>query len=409
MIPRRAAVIGAGPAGLMAAHELAKAGVHVSVYERMASPARKFLMAGRGGLNLTHSEPLVDFLHRYGSRREDLRGLIEAFSPDDLQRWCRELEISLFTGSSGRVFPAGLKASPLLRAWLRELNRLGVEFYMRHRFAGWDGAGRVRILRDDGGELLLQGGALVLALGGASWPKLGSDGGWVEMLRARGIDVTALAPANCGFDVQWSALMREKHAGAPLKNIRVSFAGHAQLGECVITRNGLEGGVIYALSSHVRDAIARDSRAEISVDLRPGVEAGALAESLARQKGKDTLANRLRKAAGLSGAAAAVLRESGALSQEPLALARAIKDCRITVLRAASIEKAISSAGGVRFEELDAHLMMKKMPGVFCAGEMLDWEAPTGGYLLQACFASGRAAGIGAARWLAVQGDASLR
>ncbi len=407
----RAIVVGGGPAGLMAAEVLVAGGASVTVYDRMPSLSRKFLLAGRGGLNLTHSEPLDAFISRYGAAAAPLRPAIEAFSPQDLRDWAGELGEDTFVGSSGRVFPKGFKASPLLRAWLRRLGASGVEVRLRHRFVGFesarpDGSHALRFETADGESVLAQADVVVLALGGASWPRLGSDGGWTDALRALGVEIAPLRPANCGFDVAWSSHMA-KVAGAPLKNIAVTFDGKRVRGEAIVTASGLEGGAIYALSGALRDAVQAKGSALIHVDLRPDVDAGALAQRL-EVRGSQSLANVLRKAAGLSPAAAGLLREAGALPADAKALAARIKAAPVRLSGVRPIARAISSAGGVPFAELDACFMLKRAPGVFVAGEMLDWEAPTGGYLLQGCFATGFTAGKGALALLSKLSDSQI-
>jgi len=400
-------IVGGGPAGLMAAEVAARGGARVAVYDRMPTLGRKFLMAGRGGLNLTHSEALPQFLARYGAAMPHLRAAIEAFSPAQAREWCEALGQPTFIGTSGRVFPKAMKASPLLRAWLRELDALGVAFHLRHRFTGWD-AGRLTF-DTPRGSTSVPADATVLALGGASWPKLGSDGEWSGWLSAAGVPVTLLRPANCGFLVAWSERFRAGNEGAPLKRIALSFEGRTVRGECVITATGLEGGAIYALSAPLRDAIERDGEATLSIDLRPDVPESALAEMLAVPRGRQSLSTFLRKRAGLLPVAVALLHEAALARGAPLAgfaaadLAAFIKRTPVRLTGTAPVEKAISTAGGVAFGALDAHYMLRGMPGVFIAGEMLDWEAPTGGYLLQACLATGAAAGDGALRWLARQ------
>ncbi len=383
------AVIGGGPAGLMASEVLAAAGQAVTIYDRMPSLGRKFLLAGRGGLNLTHSEPLEHFLPRYGPAQASLAPAIQAFTPEALRAWCAGLGQETFVGSSGRVFPRAFKTSPLLRAWLRRLDAAGVQVRTGHRWAGWDGdalrfetaAGLVRVEAD----------ATILALGGASWPRLGSDGGWAPVLAAAGVKVAPLQAANAGFLVAWTVHMR-RFAGEPLKRIAATFGGVSVRGEAVITEDGIEGGVIYALSRALRDAIARDGTATVVLDLRPDLDAGSVA---ARLGGAGiSMANALRRV-GLSPAAASLVREIP--SAAPLADRIKALPLRLTGIK--PIDRAISTAGGVRFDALDG-LMLRARPGVFVAGEMLDWEAPTGGYLLQACFASGRAAGAAVVDWL---------
>jgi uncharacterized flavoprotein (TIGR03862 family) len=400
-----AAIIGAGPAGLMAAETLARAGVAVTVFDAMPSAGRKFLMAGRGGLNLTHSEPLDLFLKRYREVEPNLVAAIEAFPPEHLRAWCEALGQPTFVGSSGRIFPKTLKASPLLRAWLRRLDSLGVSFSMRHRLAGWDDNGRLLFQMPEG-ENAVEAGATVLALGGASWPRLGSNGGWVETLSARGMNVSPLKPANCGFIVKWSDIFRERFEGAPLKGIELSFGGRSVRGEAIITRDGIEGGAVYALSAELREAITGSGAATLHIALRPDISSDALITRLSAPRGKQTFSNWLRKAAALSPVAIGLLQEIAVASSVSLAslpaekLAELINAVPVQLTGIASIARAISSAGGIAFDELDAGFMLRRLPGIFVAGEMLDWEAPTGGYLLQACFATGAAAGEGALKWL---------
>jgi len=388
----------------MAAEVLAHAGAAVTVYDQMTSLGRKFLLAGRGGLNLTHSEDLATFLTRYGEADPLLRGAIEAFPPQALRAWADSLGQSTFVGSSGRVFPTALKTSPLLRTWLLRLGNLGVAVRLRHRWTGWDEDGRLRFMTPEG-EQFVTAAAMVLALGGASWPKLGSDGGWATLLRERGVTVTPLRPSNCGFMAAWSEVFR-RFEGAPLKRIAISFAGRSVRGEAVVTRDGLEGGVIYALSAPLRDAIERDGFAVIAIDLLPDVNASKLAERLSGPRGKQSLSNFLRKATHLSPAALSLVRE-GALAQDlslpalnAQKLAALIKAVPVRLVGVQPIATAISTAGGVSFSELDSNFMLRRLPGVFVAGEMLDWDAPTGGYLLQASFATGAATGRGVLAWL---------
>lgn len=396
------AIIGAGPAGLIAAERLAQAGRRVALYERMPSPARKFLLAGRGGLNLTHSEPLDGFLGRYGEARDWLEPAIRAFPPEALRDWADGLGAESFVGSSGRVFPKAMKASPLLRAWLARLAGLGVRLQSGRLWTGWDESGALRFANRDGAVETLRPAATLLALGGASWPRLGSDGGWQAALAEKGVAIAPLRPANAGFSVDWSALMRERFAGVPLKRIALSFAGRRVTGEAMIDANGIEGGAIYALSGPLRETIAHSGHADLAIDLRPDLDEAALAARLARRRAGETLSNHLRKAAGLSPVAIAVLRDAagGPLPTETDDLARLIKTASLRLTGTAPITRAISTAGGIRAEEIDAGFMLKRLPGVFVAGEMLDWEAPTGGYLLQACFATGVAAAEGIGRFL---------
>jgi uncharacterized flavoprotein (TIGR03862 family) len=395
---KTAVVIGAGPAGLSAAECLAQAGVKTHVCERMASPARKFLMAGRGGLNLTHSEDFDRFLARYGEEASRLEPFLRDFGPEQLRDWCAGLGQETFVGSSGRVFPKSLKASPLLRAWLRRLAALEVEFHLRHRFEGFE-QGKAGFACP-GGRKTMEADAVVLALGGASWPRLGSDGAWVEPLGTVGLTSTPLRPANCGFTVAWSQQMIDRFAGRPLKNISLSVNGRTARGECVITRHGLEGGVVYAFSHEVGRLIRVGESPDIRIDLRPDLSVESLAARLARPRQKASVSNFLRKAAHLDPAAVTLLREAGAFPLDPAELAARLKSVPLAVQGVAGLERAISTAGGVTWDALDENLMSRSVPGLFVAGEMLDWTAPTGGYLLTACFATGRAAGLAAARWL---------
>lgn len=400
--PTQAAVIGAGPAGLMAAEVLARAGVGVTVYDGMPSTARKLLLAGRGGLNLTHSEPLDRLLARYGAAEAHLRDAIVRFPPAELRRWCGDLGQATFVGTSGRVFPTTLKASPLLRAWLARLVGSGVVLRMRHRWLGWDAGGSLVFSGPDR-RVTARPDATVLALGGASWPRLGSDGSWVATLRDADIAVAPLAPANCGFTTNWSDVFRDRHEGQPLKRIALAFGGRSVRGEAVITRSGLEGGAVYALSASLREAIAIDGEAVLRIDLRPETAITELGARLAAPRGKQSMSTFLRKAAKLAPAAIGLLHEAtpGQLSEMPPAtLAALVKAVPVRLIGTAGLDRAISTAGGVRFEEIDEGFMLRRKPGVFVAGEMLDWEAPTGGYLLQATLATGVAAGRGASSWL---------
>jgi uncharacterized flavoprotein (TIGR03862 family) len=399
------AVIGAGPAGLMAAEVLTQGDVKVTVYDAMPSAGRRFLMAGRGGLNLTHSEPLPQFLARYREAMPRLAPVIEAFPPSALREWSEVLGQPTFVGSSGRVFPKAFKASPLLRAWLRRLDAAGVQFAFRHRWTGWDEQGRLLFGTPDG-QAAIEARGTVLALGGASWPRLGSDGAWTKLLAAKGVTIAPLRPANSGFTVAWSDIFRDRFEGQPLKGVVLSFETHRVRGEAIVTRTGIEGGAIYALSAELREAVLRDGQARLHVALRPDVGIGNLTEKLSMAKGKQSFSNFLRKAANLSPIGIGLLQESAKISGASLAsmppadLARLINAVPIHLTGVAPIVRAISTAGGISFEELDADFMVRRLPGVFAAGEMLDWEAPTGGYMLQASFATGAAAGRGALNWL---------
>lgn len=474
----RVVVIGAGPAGLMAAETLAQAGHPVDVYDAMPSVARKFLLAGKGGMNITHSEPLPAFIGRYGSRAAQLDPMIRDFDPDTLRAWIEGLGVGTFVGSSGRVFPTDMKAAPLLRAWMQRLRDAGVRFHMRHRWIGWDEDGALRFVvggavaavraaqggagggvgadagagtgaDGDAGagadaragvvasagpdapagairagarpgaaasassgpsanEVGVHAAATVLALGGASWPRLGSDGAWVPLLAATGTTVAPLKPANCGFDIAWTPFFSDKFAGAPLRAITAQVTNlhgitHTRTGECIVTATGIEGGLIYALSAALRDTIATVGSATLTIDLAPGLSFERVLEEIQWPRGSKSMANHLRSRVRIEGVKAGLLREvldAGGFA-DPQRLARTIKALPLTLIAPRPIAEAISTAGGVQFESMDARGMLLARPGVFCAGEMLDWEAPTGGYLLTACFASGRAAGKGVAAWLA--------
>jgi hypothetical protein len=404
-LTKNVAIIGAGPAGLMAAEVLASGGVQVTVYDAMPSAGRKFLMAGRGGLNLTHSEALPEFLKRYREAVPQLTSAISAFPPDRLREWSDALGQPTFVGSSGRVFPKAFKASPLLRAWLRRLDSMGVQFAFRHRWTGWDENNRLLFQTPDG-QRIVDTRTAVLALGGASWPRLGSDGAWAETLAAKGVSISSLRPANCGFTVAWSDIFRDRFEGQPLKGVAWSFGAHTVRGEAIVTRTGIEGGAIYALSAEVREAVINSGQATLSIALRPDLETNDLVARLSAPKAKQSLSNFLRKAAHLSPVGIGLLQEAAIASGVSLpslstsSLAGLINAVPIKLNGVAPIARAISTAGGISFDELDADFMIRRLPGTFAAGEMLDWEAPTGGYLLQASFATGAAAGRNALKWL---------
>jgi len=390
----------------MAAEVLAQGGARVTVYDAMPSAGRKFLMAGRGGLNLTHSEPLPQFLARYREAAPKLKDAIEAFSPDALRAWSVALGEPTFVGSSGRVFPKAFKASPLLRALLRRLDAAGVAFAFRHRWTGWDEHSRL-LFRTTEGQRTIEARATVLALGGASWPRLGSDGGWVDLLAAKGIAVSKLRPANSGFTVAWSDVFRDRFEGQPLKGAALTIGAHTVRGEAMITRSGIEGGAIYALSAELREAVLNLGQARLTIALRPDLDVAALTTRLSGTRGKQSLANFLRKAAQVSPVGIGLMQEAAIASGRPLAsfspadLAQLINGIPVQLTGIAPIDRAISTAGGITFDELDERFMLRRLPGTFAAGEMLDWEAPTGGYLLQASFATGAAAGKGVLAWLA--------
>jgi len=400
----RAAVIGAGPAGLMAAEVLSQAGIEVHVFDAMPSAGRKFLLAGKGGLNLTHSEPFETFVTRYGARGAQLEPWLRAFGPQALRDWAQGLGVQTFIGTSGRVFPADMKAAPLLRSWLQRLRKAGVQFHTRHRFLGWTGDGALR-LGTPQGEQHATADAVVLALGGASWSRLGSDGAWVPLLQARGVAVAPLLPANCGFDVRggWSSYFATRFAGQPFKSVAIRFATFHRQGEFVATATGVEGSLVYAASAPLRDEIALKGSATFELDLLPARSLQQVLAEAAHPRGSRSLASHLKSRLRLDGIKLALLHElvPKADLHEPAKLAGAIKALPITVTATRPIDEAISTAGGVSFEALDDALMLRAAPGVFCAGEMLDWEAPTGGYLLTACMATGRAAGLGALQYLA--------
>ena len=399
----RVAVIGAGPAGLMAAERLSASGCAVTIYDRLPSPARKFLMAGRGGLNLTHSEPFDRFLARYGPTSGTLTAALTAWPPEAMIAWANGLGAATFIGSSGRVFPRAMKASPLLRAWLHRLEAQGVQLVTGHDWQGFGPDGGLRFSTAGGPAISLQPEATILALGGASWPRLGSNGAWASILAADGIAISPLKAANCGLLIAWSDHLASRFAGAPLKRIALTLGQATVRGEGLLTRTGLEGGAAYALSSRVREQVAARGVAHLTLDLRPDLTAGDLTRALSAPRGKQSTATFLRKAVALAPAAIALLREAGPLPTEPSYLAARIKALPLSVTGCAGLERAISTAGGVSFDALDAHLMLRHRPGVFVAGEMLDWDAPTGGYLLQATFATAVLAADGTLRWLAAR------
>lgn len=399
------AVIGGGPAGLMAAEAASEQGAVVDLFERMGSVGRKFLIAGKGGLNLTHSEPFSRFTSRYGERALEVARWLRLFDPEALRDWARRVGVETIVGSSGRVFPSDLKAAPLLRRWVRKLRERGVRFHVQHRFRGWDEAQRLRFETPDG-PVAIDAAVAVLALGGGSWSVLGSDGCWVEALAAVGVDIAPLRPANCGFEVPFSKYFSDRFAGTPIKPAVLSFVSAdgsklRQRGEFVITQHGVEGSLIYALSAPLRDRLAVDGQVEILLDLAPSTSIEDLTRRIARPQGSRSLSEHLRRS-GCSPVVIGLLFEvlGRPLPTDPACLAAAIKSLRLRLTATRPIDEAISTAGGVRFENLDESLMLRQRPGVFCAGEMLDWEAPTGGYLLTACFASGRIAGEAAARYL---------
>jgi len=399
-----AAVIGGGPAGLIAAETLARAGVDVTVYDRMPSVGRRFLLAGHGGLNITHSEERERMLTRYGRSAERIAPMLDVFSPDDLRDWCAGLGEPTFVGSSGRVFPQAFRATPLMRAWLARLNELGVRIATRHRWAGWsDDTGALRFTRADGETVEAAPDVTLFALGGASWPRLGADGGWVELFEERGAAVTPLRAANVGVQVSWTDVFADRFAGTPLKNVGLTVLGRDQTarGDAMLTRTGVEGGPVYAIGAAIRDALDADGECVLHVDLRPDLTVDHLAERLRRRRPKDSASSALRRL-GLDPAAIGLLRESagGALPSEPAVVAELVKAVPVVVTATMPIDRAISTAGGLAWSEVDGSLMLHRLPGTFVAGEMLDWEAPTGGYLLQASFSTGVVAAHGALAWL---------
>ena len=406
---QQVAIIGGGPAGLMAAEVLSSAGVQVNVYDAMPSVGRKLLMAGRSGLNLTHGEDYARFVTRYGERQAELRAMLDDFTPEALRSWVQGLGIDTYVGNSGRVFPVQMKAAPLLRAWLGRLTSAGVTFHLRHRWLGWHTDNRLRFATPEG-EKHIKADAVLLALGGGSWARLGSDGQWLTTLQQAGIDVAPLRPANCGFDVSWSEHFRSRYAGEPMKNISLSLTDvngqhWQQQGEFVISKYGVEGSLIYALSAPLRDLIEQGKPATLYMDLTPDKSLAQLTTALSKPRNKASLSNHLRKRIHIEGVKTALLHEllSKDTLNDPAQLAAAIKALPLTLNTPRPLDEAISTAGGVRFNMLDQHLMLATKPGTFCAGEMLDWEAPTGGYLLTACLATGRAAGKGILNWLAKQ------
>ncbi|MES0880319.1 TIGR03862 family flavoprotein [Roseibium sp. SCP14] len=393
-------ILGAGPAGLFAADRLAARGYSVAVVDQMPSPARKFLMAGRGGLNLTHSEDLSAFLSRYREAEDFLAPLVREFPPQALRDWCHDLGQETFVGSSGRIFPTVMKASPLLRSLLRRLEKNGVELRARQRFTGFSKDGLPAIEPENGRHYTLPAKTIMLAMGGASWPKLGSDAGWVPALEEHGIEVNRFQPSNCGFQVAWSPFLRDRFAGSPLKRIALKLGENIVQGEALISEKGLEGGAVYALSAEIRETINTTGIAELRIDLRPSTSVEELTRKLSRPRGKQSFATFLKKTLKLHPVEQALVREAGPFPEDQSTLARLIKSVPVTCTAPYPIDRAISSAGGIALDELNDGLMLKKLPGVFAAGEMLDWEAPTGGYLLQACFAMGYRAANGIVEYL---------
>ena len=401
LMDKSVVVIGGGPTGLMAAEVLSQHDVKVDVYDSMPSVGRKFLVAGKGGLNLTHSEPFEQFVSRYGKRRAQIEPLLKNFGPEELRQWARGLGIETFVGTSGRVFPAGMKTSPLLRAWLKRLNDLGVTFHLRHKWRGWNADKSLKFETPDG-EKNIKADAVVLALGGGSWARLGSDGAWVNWLSQAGVKVEALKPSNCGFDVAWSPHFRAKFDGHPIKSVVLSFESFRQQGEFIVTKEGVQGSLVYAASVLIRDEIEAKGRAVISLDMAPDRSLEWLVQKLSKPRGSRSMASHLEKAVGMKGVKVGLLHEF--MQKEDFAnvekLASFIKRLPIPLIAPRPLDEAISSAGGLTFESLDENLMIRVLPGIFCAGEMLDWEAPTGGYLITACMSSGRVAGEGVLKWL---------
>lgn len=407
----RVVIVGAGPAGLTAAECLASQQVDVDVYDGMPSVGRKFLLAGIGGLNLTHSEDLKPFARRYGEAEAHLQPLLREFGPEQIRAWAAGLGINTFVGTSGRVFPEQMKAAPLLRAWLHRLRSAGVRFHMRHRWQGWGTNGQLAFTHSDNPALVEQPAALVLALGGASWPRLGSDAAWVEYLASAGVRIAPFLPSNCGFDVGWTPHFAEHFAGAPLKPVILSAGADSEAwsrqGELVITQTGIEGGLIYAASAMLRRQILERGTAPVYLDLMPGRSQAELLKRLQSGRSGRSLSERWRVQIGLSGAKANLVREVAMKLGRPpgwlednTTLAALIKQLPLTLTATRPLAEAISSAGGVCWSELDEGLMLRALPGVFCAGEMIDWEAPTGGYLLTGCLTTGFRAAQGVRRWL---------
>jgi uncharacterized flavoprotein (TIGR03862 family) len=403
------AVVGGGPAGLMAAEVLVQAGASVHVFDAMPSVGRKFLMAGKSGLNLTHAEPFDAFAARFGARRAELVPLLRAFGADRVRDWARGLGIETFVGSSGRVFPVDFKAAPLLRAWLRGLREAGVRFHMRHRFLGWQEEGALD-LATPAGPVRFKADAVILALGGASWPQLGSDGAWNRILRDRGVEIAPLRPANCGFEVGWSAHFRDRFAGQPVKSVALTSGAGRRRGEFVVTETGIEGGGVYLHAAALRDRLEQTGEAVLTLDLAPERDEAWLRRELSLPRGSRSRADHLRRRVGMTGVKAGLLREclADADFADPARLAAGIKALPLSLTAPRPIGEAISSAGGVSFAALDERLMLRALPGVFCTGEMLDWEVETGGYLLTACFALGQAAGRGAAQWLGLRASSPM-
>jgi uncharacterized flavoprotein (TIGR03862 family) len=400
---KRAIIVGAGPAGLMAAEVLAQAGIAVDVYDAMPSVGRKFLMAGKGGLNLTHAEIFDRFVTRYGTQSNWVKTWLSSFGADAVRDWARGLGIDSFVGTSGRVFPTDMKAAPLLRAWLHRLRSTGVRFHVRQRWLGWDAQGDLRFATPESEQKVGAGGtAIILALGGGSWAKLGSDGAWVPLLQARGIAIAPLKPANCGFDVGWSQHFRDKFSGQPVMSVVAMFADQKRQGEFVISQHGVEGSLIYALAAPLRETIETKGTTTLFLDLAPGKSVARLTGEIAHPRGSRSMASHLQSRAGIAGVKAGLLRECATRDDyaDPARLATVIKALPLRLVSPRPLDEAISSAGGVTADALDDNLMLRALPGTLCAGEMLDWEAPTGGYLLTACFASGYAAGKGALAWL---------